>query len=237
MNARPLLLVPTLAAVAMASSFAFAKPKPADPPPAPPPAPAPAPAPAPEPAPAPAPEVASKPKNADLNLTITYTDGHTKSGHVTGIERTSDYTGDAGWTSADADLKLTVESGTSEKNVAWKDVKTITITPGKMPDDMSCTYSSDFSPWMYDCTITTTAAAALKDGSKGNVTNRHHWKFYFDDDSSVEVQVYKYSVREQDDRELEYGDDAGENFALYTKLQGKLRTDLKTNVVKSITVQ
>ena len=205
------------------------------------PAPAPAAEPAPAPAPveeAPAPEAAPEPvRNADLTVTITYADGSTKGGHVKGVERTVDFYGDEGWTSDEGKLKLTVEANGTEKYVAWKDVKAITVTPGKIPDDVDCTYSSDFTPWMYECTLRTTAAVALKDGSKGTITNRHQWRFTMDDGGTVEFSVYKYVAREQDSKVVEFGDESTENFALYTRLQDKLRTDAKTALVKSVTVQ
>lgn len=206
------------------------------------PAPTPAAAPAPvEEAPPPAEEAPPEPpkavKNADVGITVTYADGTSKSGKVTGIERTVDFYGDEGWTSEEGKIKLTVEGGGTEKQVAWKDVKSLTVTPGKMPDEVDCSYSSDFSPWMYECTLRTTVTAVMKDGSKGNVTNRHKWRFSYDDGSQVELSVFKYTVREPDDRELEFGDENTENFALYTKLQDKLRADAKTVLVKSITVQ
>ena len=149
----------------------------------------------------------------------------------------SDLYGDEGWTSEDSKLKLTVESGSSEKQVSWKDVKSLTVTPGKMPDEVDCTYSSDFTPWMYECTLRTTVSAVLKDGSKGNVTNRHKWRFSYEDGSQLEFSVFKYTVRAPDDRDIQFGDDVGENFALYTKLQDQLRTEMKTKIVKTVSVQ
>lgn len=208
-------------------------------PPPPPPEPPPAAAPAAEPAPPPevVPEPPKAVKNVDLGITVTYMDGTSKAGKVTGIERTVDFYGDEGWTAEEGKIKLTVEGGGTEKQVAWKDVKSLTIAPGKIPDDVDCTYSSDFNPWMYECTLRTTVTAVMKDGTKGNVTNRHKWRFSYDDGSQVELSVYKYTVREPDDRELQFGDEATENFGLYTKLQDKLRADAKTVVVKGIAVQ
>lgn len=206
----------------------------------------PAPVPVPEPvAPAPAPEpVAAEPppapepiRNADFSATLTYSDGSTKGGHVKGVERTADFYGDEGWTTDEGKLVLTVEANGTEKNVPWKQVKSIAIAPGKIPDDVDCTYSSDFTPWMYECTLRTTATATLTDGTKGQVTNRHLWRFTLDDGGTVEFGVYKYVSREQDTRTVEFGDETTENFALYTKLQDKLRNDVKTLLVKSITVQ
>jgi hypothetical protein len=186
-----------------------------------------------EAAPAPPPVV----KNADVAMTITYADGTSKAGKVTGIERTVDFLGDEGWTSEGPKLTLTVEAAGTEKQVAWKDVKTVAVVAGKIPDEVDCTYSSDFSPWMYECTLRTSVTATMKDGSKGAVSNRHRWRFSYDDGSQVELSVYKYTVREQDDRNIEFGDEATENFALYTKLQDKLRSDSKSVLVKTIAVQ
>lgn len=209
--------------------------------------PEPAPAPAPEPAPAPveeappaeaaAPAAPEPIRNADLNVVLTYADGSTKGGHVKGIERTVDFYGDEGWTTEDGKLRLTVEANGSEKQVAWKDVKAITVTPGKIPDDVDCTYSSDFTPWMYECTLRTTVAVTLKDGSKGAITNRHMWRFTMDDGGTVEFSVYKYVVREQDTKVVDFGDESTENFGLYSKLQEKLRGDIKTAILKGVTVQ
>lgn len=208
----------------------------------------PAPAPEPTPAPAPAPVEEAPPaeappaepeavRNADFNATLTYADGSTKGGHVKGVERTTDFYGDEGWTTEEGKLKLTVEAAGTEKQVAWKDVKSISITPGKITDDVDCTYSSDFTPWMYECTLRTTAAVTLKDGSKGEITNRHMWRFTLDDGTKVEFSVYKYVAREQDSKVVEFGDESTENFALYTRLQDKLRSDVKTALVKTITIQ
>lgn len=229
-------LLPALALSLAFASPAFAKKK--EPPPPPPAAAAPAPveeAPPPPPPPEepPAPVVVN---NASFNVTITYADGTTKAGHVKGVERTVDYAGDEGWTTDTGKLKLSIEAGSSERAATWTDVKTIAVTPGKMPDDVDCSYSSDTTPWMYDCTLRTTSATTLKDGFKGNISNRHHWRFTFDDGSTVEFQVFKYQVRQQDDHTVEFGDELTENVALYTKLQDQIRQDLKTRVVKSITV-
>jgi hypothetical protein len=197
-------------------------------------------APAPVAAPPPADEAPPAPPepvhNADINATITYANGTTKGGHIKGIERTVDFYGDEGWTSEEGKLRLTLEANGTEKQVAWKDVKSLIVTPGKIPDDVDCTYSSDFTPWMYECTLRTTVAATLKDGSKGAITNRHMWRFTMDDGSTVEFSIYKYAAREQDTKVVDFGDESTENFALYTKLQDKLRTDVKGALVKSITV-
>ncbi|MFZ5476899.1 MAG: hypothetical protein ACOZNI_09010 [Myxococcota bacterium] len=205
----------------------------------PPPPPAAEPAPAPEAAP-PAPEEPPAPKvikNADFGATLTFADGTTKGGKVQGVERTLDFNGDEGWTTEEGKLKLTVEGGGTEKQVAWKDVKSIAIAPGKMPDEVDCTYSTDFNPWMYECVLRTNTVATLKDGTKGNITGRHRWRFTWDDGSTTEFTIFKHVVREQDDREIEFGQEVQENYALYTRLQDKIRSDLKGKFLKSVSVQ
>lgn len=210
--------------------------------------PAPEPTPAPEPAAAPAPEEAPPPppeeppapkvvKNVDFSATFTFADGTTKSGKVQGLERTVDFYGDEGWTSEADKLKVQVEAAGTEKMVDWTAVKSVNVVPGKIPDDVDCTYSSDFSPWMYECTLRTTSNVVLKDGSKGLVTNRHRWRITWADGTTTELALFKYTVREQDDRDLQFGDEATENTALYTKLQQQLRTDVKAGVLKSVTIQ
>lgn len=207
--------------------------------PAPQPEPAPAPAAASEPEPAPEPEVPVEKSvnNVSFNVTIVYADGTTRAGHVKGLERTVDFYGDEGWTDDTSRLKLTVELGTTEKTVAWTEVKSIAVLPGTMPDEVDCSYSSDFSPWMYECVLRTKTTAQLKDGTKGSITGRHQWRLHFDDGSKVELSVFKYVVREQDEKVAEFGDEQTENFALYTRLQDRLRNEMKTSLVKSITVQ
>lgn len=189
-----------------------------------------------EEAPPPPPPEPTVVRNANFNITFGMADGSSKSGHVIGVERGEDFNADQGWTTEEGKLKLTLEIGTSEKNVAWTDVKSITIIPGKVPDDVDCTYTSDFNPWMYECTLRTTAAAVLKDGTKGNITTRNRWRFTFEDQSTFEFQVFKYTLREQDTTEVEYGAEQAENFGIYTKLQDQLRTDMKGGLIKSISV-
>lgn len=235
---RPAVIVSTAFLLVLSTAIAppaWAKKKPepvAEPAPAPEPAPVEVAPPPPEPPPVP-----TSVSNSSFNVTITYADGTSKAGHVKGVERTVDYSGDDGWTEELGKLKLSIEANGTEKAASWAEVKTIVVTPGaSMTDDVDCSYSSETTPWMYDCTMRTTSAATLKDGFKGNVSNRHHWRFTFDDGSKVEFQVFKYQVREQDSRTVEFGDESSENLALYTKLQDQLRRDVKSKIVKSITV-
>jgi len=178
-------------------------------------------------------EGASRPKNANLSVTLTRADGSTQKLAVTGIERSVDFMGDQGWSSEAKDLKITIEVGSTEKNVAWTDIKSVSITPAAVTD-ADCTYSSDFSPWMYECTLKTTANLVMKDGSKGVVNNRHKWRFTTDDGAAAEFWLYKHTAREQDEPS-ENGENE-EDMGMYTKLQDQLRTEVKTTLVKSVAV-
>ncbi len=178
-------------------------------------------------------EAAGRPKNANLSVAITRADGSTQKLAVTGIERSVDFMGDQGWSSEAKDLKITIEVGATEKSVAWTDVKSVSITPAAVTD-ADCTYASDFSPWMYECTLKTTANLVMKDGSKGVVNNRHKWRFTTDEGAATEFWLYKHTAREQDEP-AENGENE-EDMGMYTKLQDQLRTELKTSLVKSVAV-
>lgn len=196
-----------------------------------------APPPAPEPEPEPEPAPPADITNADLNITVTTANGTAKGGHVKRIERSQDWFADEGWTTEASDLKISLEKGNSAKDVTWNDIKSISIVPGSV-SDVDCLYDSNFSPWMYDCTIKTTATVALKDGSTGwTVTNHHKWRFTYDDGSQTEFWLYKHPAREQDDRVVDLDTTNPENFELYTKLQTRLKTEIKTTMVTKVVVQ
>ncbi|MBM4389808.1 MAG: hypothetical protein FJ090_01690 [Deltaproteobacteria bacterium] len=178
-------------------------------------------------------EGASRPKNANLSVTLTRADGSNQKLAVTGIERSIDFMGDQGWSSEAKDLLVTIEIGSTEKNVAWTDIKSVAIAPAAVTD-ADCTYSSDFSPWMYECTLKTTANLVMKDGSKGVVNNRHKWRFTTGDGAAAEFWLYKHTAREQDEPS-ENGENE-EDMGMYTKLQDQLRTEVKTTLVKSVAV-
>ena len=200
---------------------------------------APAPAAAPEAPPAEFAPTVKLAKNLSFNTTIAFADGTTKVGKVQGVERTVDTYGDDGWTEdlkkLTLDVEFTAGGKTTEKAVAWTDFKTLTIAPGKVTD-VSCNYSSETTPWMHECTLPTVSLAVLKDGSKGNVTSRQHWRFSFEDGTQQAFTAFKYTARAPDDREIEMGQEVGENTELYAKLQQQIREDLKGKFVKSVTI-
>jgi hypothetical protein len=203
---------------------------------------------APEPAAAPPPaaaEVAPEPEaepepppdapNADLNVSIKTADGQVKKGHVKKIERSVDWFADQGWTDEAKSLVITLESAGKERDVPWTDVVSISIKPGPL-SDVDCVYDSQFTPWMYDCTLKTTATVKTKDGATGVVTNRHKWRLTFDDGSTSEFWLFKHPARQQDDREIDIDSTEPENLSLYKTLSQRLRTESSTTLVVSITM-
>ena len=189
------------------------------------------PEPEPEPEPPPPP-----PSNADLNVSLRWADGKTKSGHVKRIERSSDWYGEKDWYDKDSRLVIPMEASNGDEiEPNWSELQTITIRPGKAAN-ADCSYESDYIPWMYTCEVTNSSKAKLKNGKRYSVISRHRWRFTFDDDSQVEFWLYKHATRSQDSGDVEFGLDVSENYDLYQKLQADLRTDLKSLLI-SITIQ
>ena len=194
-------------------------------------APAPAPAVEPEPEPeeaAPPPPPPPPANNADLNLKMTMTDGTSVSGHVVRIERGEDWHADDGWTDEERKLKIEIESKGQLREVTWDEVASIGIRPGKIPSEVDCTYSSEFSPWMYTCELRTPTTVKLKDGSAWTANTRHKWHFVMEDGSEVEFYLTKHAARMQDGRVVTIDDAQGENYDMYTQLQDQLRQEIKT---------
>jgi len=193
-----------------------------------------------EAAPDPEPEVYEAPPkatNADLTVTITHADGTTQSGHVTLIERSSDWYADDGWSTEEGDLKISADGGSTYKKLTWSEVSSITIKPGSIRKDIDCYYDSNFSPWMYDCTLATTATLIDTTGKRWTVDNRHKWRLTFDDDSEVEFWLKKHPAREQDGEIVDLDTVNPENYALYTKLQQRLKDEAKGELVVAIKVR
>lgn len=198
-------------------------------------APAPPPAPEPEPEPEPPPEVT----NANFNATVVRADGTSAGGHVKRVERSVDFFADEGWTTEANKLKLSLEAdgGNKAKDATWDQIKSISVAVGKIPGDVDCSYDSNFTPWMYDCTVKTTATVVLKDGTTWTVAQRHKWKLTFDDGSSAEFWLWKYPARQQDDKVVDLETTNPENIDLYTSLQDRLKSEVKTTLVTKVNVQ
>lgn len=169
--------------------------------------------------------------NADFDATVKRNDGTSLSGHVKRVERSEDWYGETIWLVEDEDILLTLEGEGTEVQKPWSSVARIHVEPGEVPEDVDCSYDSDYRPWMYNCTLRTTATATLEDGSQWTVGNRHKWRFTFEDDSTVEFWLNKHPARQQDVDPVDLGDSQGENYGLYETLQDRLREERKTLVV------
>ncbi len=190
------------------------------------------PEPEPEAEPEPPPPPAS---NADFTAKVSRADGTASSGHVKRVERSEDWYADDGWTDSALKLTISLECGSEFPDVTWDKISAITISPGSLANDVSCSYSSETNPWVYTCELKTPTTAVLKDGRSCEVSSRHKWRFTFDDDSQVEFWMAKYPARQQDEI-TQTIDRGGENLDMYVTLQDQLREDLKT-LVKGVTVQ
>ncbi len=182
-----------------------------------------APTPTPVPEPMPEPDVEAPPaSNADLQATLSFGGGRRVAGQVTRVERGADWFGQE-WTDSAMKLTLPLESGSDLKEVPWEEVESVQITYGKR-EEISCQYDSDFSPWMYICTLPSQSTVRLTDGSTWKTTSRHPWRFTFDDGTVEEFFVYKLPARRQDT--AENARTGTENYDLY----GDLQTELMQNV-------
>jgi hypothetical protein len=200
-------------------------------------APPPPPAPVVEEAPPPPPEPVEV-RNADLNVTITMADGSTKAGHVKRVERSSTFRGDEDWLTEAGDLKINGEAPGAYKKFTWDQVKSISVKPEPAStSNISCTYSSEYNPWIYECTIKVPSTLTAKEGGSYTVDTGYKWRFVFDDDSEVEFYMKKYIVWEQDSEEVGLDTVNPENYDLYGKLQEKLKSDVKSaNIVTGIVI-
>jgi hypothetical protein len=189
-----------------------------------------APPPAPEPVepPPPPPEV----KNADFNVSFTTADGKTISGHVKRIERGEDIYGEE-WTSEEKELMFYVEGGQEYKKISWTDVSSVSlsVTDSK---DFNCLYSSEYSPWMYECSIKLKSVIKTRDGKTYAADSGHKWMFTFDDDTSHEFWLKKHYARQQDETVVDINVTDPQNYKLYGVLQAQLRTEMKSVLTKGI---
>ena len=180
------------------------------------------PAAAPEPPPEPvAPAAPAEPEppasNADFQASLTYADGRQVSGHVVRVERSEDWFAEKGWT--DRPIKLTVglEGGGKMVEPTWEQIRTVAISYGAK-SDLDCMYDSDYQPYMYMCTLRSTAKVQTADGKSWEASARHKWQFTFEDGSQESFFVHKLPVRRQDDQERSH-DESLENYEMYAALQ------------------
>jgi hypothetical protein len=170
------------------------------------------------------------PANVDFSATVTRADGTVFSGKVRRLERSEDWYGETGWLDSGYKMKLNLVSGSTAKDVGWSEVKRISVTPGSLRD-VDCLYDSDFTPWMYDCTLKTVGKVTLKDGSNWEIDQRHKWRMSFQDGGEVEFWLKKHPARQQDDQVVGLDTVDPQNHDLYVALQDRLRTEMGTILV------
>ncbi len=194
-------------------------------------APAAEPVPEPEPEPEPEPVVEAPPAdNADIKLTVTFGAGTTNSGHIRRIERSSDWFAETGWEDSENKITLELEGNGTLKDVSWSEIKTITVSPGTVSSDTDCTYSSDYTPWMYTCELRTPTTAVTTDGKKWTVNSRHKWRFTYDDGTEIEFWLTKHPARLQDTNTVGLDTVNPENYEIYKALQAQLRTERQSSI-------
>ena len=178
------------------------------------------------------PEPEPKPEsNADFNTTLTFSDGTTKSGHVIRVEASTDSYGMKDWLDSESRLTIFAEAGNTAKDLAWNEIKSISISPKSSP--INCVYESDWSPWLYVCTKKTTTSLTDAEGKKWSANATNKWRFYFDDDTEVEFWIQNIRAMRQDTVEVELGMDAYENPDLYAQLRSEVEVAV---YLKSVTI-
>ena len=191
----------------------------------------PAPPPAPAEPPPPPPEV----KNADFSVTFTQIDGTVTEGQVKRVERGENTYGE-GWTTEEKDLAFYVEGNGEYKKITWDQVSRVSIS---IPNakDFDCLYSSEYTPWMYECSVKLKASVTTKDGKSYTADTGHKWQFVTEDDTEISFWLKKHYARQQDETVVDLDVTNPENYQLYGVLQNQLRTEMKTSLIKSIQIQ
>lgn len=192
-------------------------------------------APAAEPAvvepPPPPPEVI----NADFTVTMTNAAGEVVSGHVKRVERGENIYGE-GWTTAEKDVQFYVEGNGEYKKIGWSEVKRVSVSVPNTKD-FDCLYSSEYSPWMYECSVKLKSVITTTDGKSYVADTGHKWKFVTDDGTEHSFWLKKHYARQQDENVVDLEVTNPENYALYGELQAQLRTEMKSVLIKTISFQ
>ena len=173
--------------------------------------------------------------NADFTVTMTNAAGEAVSGRVKRVERGENIYGE-GWTTAEKDVRFYVEGNGEYKKIGWSEVKRISVS---IPNtkDFDCLYSSEYSPWMYECSVKLKSVVTTKDGKSFIADTGHKWKFVTDDGTEHSFWLKKHYARQQDETVVDLEVTNPENYALYGKLQAQLRTEMKSVLIKSISFQ
>ncbi len=159
--------------------------------------------------------------NVSFQAALTFADGHSVQGKVIRVERGQDVYAEQGWVDSSAKLLVELEGNGTAADKPWTDIASLDIKYGAR-GDVDCLYESEFTPWMYTCTLKTTSTAKTTDGKSWEVTGRHKWKFTFVDGQVVEFFAFKLPARRQDtDQDDTIGGDSSENAKLYGELQAE----------------
>ncbi|TVQ86499.1 MAG: hypothetical protein EA397_20080 [Deltaproteobacteria bacterium] len=191
-------------------------------------------APAPPPEPEPEPEPAAPINNVDFSFELTRADGTVVEGRAVRLERGVDWYAEEGWSTEARDVQLSLERGSDMKDVPWTDVSQIDVSYGGK-GDIDCLYDSNYTPWMYMCTLKATATAKLSDGSTWTVTNRHQWQITLSDDTQVHFYLAKLPARQQDDQAADL--DSTENYQLYGALQKQVLEQAKAQAIRKVVIK
>jgi hypothetical protein len=174
-------------------------------------------------------------KNADFSVTLTTANGAKTEAHIKRIERGEDTYADS-WTTAEKAMAFYIEGNGEYKKIKWSEVKGVSVS---IPNakDFDCLYSSEFSPWMYECSIKLKATVTTKDGKSYAADSGQKWKFVADDNTEHTFWLKKHYARQQDKEVV--GLEAGnpENYALYGALQAQLRNEIKANLITRIAIK
>jgi hypothetical protein len=173
--------------------------------------------------------------NADFNVTMVTVDGGKVSAHVKRIERGENTYADS-WTTADKAMGFYVEGNGEYKKIKWDDVKKVVVSVPNAKD-FNCLYSSDYSPWMYECSLKLKSTITTKNGKSYAADTGHKWKFVTDDNAEHTFWLKKHYARQQDEKVVDLEVTNPENYALYGALQAQLRNEIKSSLIKSIVVQ
>ena len=173
-------------------------------------------------------EPAAPPTNSDFSVRLTFNDGRVHEGRVVYTQRGDDWYAEEGFIDEERKLNIDLESGNDLIEVSFDKLGVVEITYGGR-GDFDCLYDSSFHPWMYMCTLKSTATATLEDGTSWSVDSRYKWQLTFDDGSTEAFYLQKLPVREQ---EAAGSEDNTENYELYRGLQTKGMNAVKSALVK-----
>ena len=161
--------------------------------------------------------------NADLAVTLTQVDGSVREGRVERVERTLGWFGDRGWSDSPNHLAVEMVQDGQMADIPWEDIATVEIRYGDL-SAAACEYDTSVQPIRYMCTLDSESHATTHDGERWSVTDRHRWRFTFEDGEEAEFHLFRLPARLQD--EAQRGTSFTENPEMYPKLHDALEARL-----------